>query len=81
MRARARGHGAVLTAAACLAVAELVFPMIFEVYFAVWLHQLPVAIFSMEMPGEQLALRMLSSLGHIDQHKIRTGKLDDDDWP
>jgi replicative DNA helicase len=44
-------------------------------------HQLPVAIFSMEMPGEQLALRMLSSLGHIDQHKIRTGKLDDDDWP
>jgi replicative DNA helicase len=33
------------------------------------------------MPGEQLALRMLSSLGHIDQHKIRTGKLDDDDWP
>ena len=44
-------------------------------------HQLPVAIFSMEMPGEQIALRMLSSLGHIDQHKIRTGKLDDDDWP
>jgi replicative DNA helicase len=40
-----------------------------------------VAIFSMEMPGEQLALRMLSSLGHIDQHKIRTGRLDDDDWP
>jgi len=44
-------------------------------------HQLPVAIFSMEMPGEQLALRMMSSLGHIDQHKVRTGKLDDDDWP
>jgi replicative DNA helicase len=44
-------------------------------------HQVPVAIFSMEMPGEQLALRMMSSLGHIDQHKIRTGKLDDDDWP
>ncbi|MEN8106384.1 MAG: replicative DNA helicase [Pseudomonadota bacterium] len=44
-------------------------------------HQLPVAIFSMEMPGEQLALRMMSSLGHIDQHKIRTGKLEDDDWP
>ncbi len=44
-------------------------------------HQIPVAIFSMEMPGEQLALRMMSSLGHIDQHKIRTGKLDDDDWP
>lgn len=44
-------------------------------------HQVPVAIFSMEMSGEQLALRMMSSLGHIDQHKIRTGKLDDDDWP
>ena len=42
---------------------------------------LPVAIFSMEMPGEQLALRMLSSLGRIDQHKVRTGKLEDDDWP
>ncbi len=44
-------------------------------------HQVPVAIFSMEMPGEHLALRMMSSLGHIDQHKIRTGKLEDDDWP
>ena len=40
-----------------------------------------VAIFSMEMPGEQLAMRMMSSLGRIDQHKIRTGKLDDEDWP
>jgi len=44
-------------------------------------HQVPVAIFSMEMPGEQLALRMMSSLGHIDQHKVRTGRLEDDDWP
>ncbi|MEX2479252.1 MAG: replicative DNA helicase [Gammaproteobacteria bacterium] len=43
--------------------------------------QLPVAIFSMEMPSEQLAMRMLSSLGRIDQHKVRTGKLADDDWP
>jgi replicative DNA helicase len=41
----------------------------------------PVAIFSMEMPGEQLVMRMMSSLGRIDQHKIRTGKLDDTDWP
>ncbi len=41
----------------------------------------PVAIFSMEMPGEQLAMRLLSSLGRIDQHRVRTGKLDDDDWP
>lgn len=41
----------------------------------------PVLVFSMEMPGEQLAMRMMSSLGHIDQHKVRTGKLHDDDWP
>ncbi len=44
-------------------------------------HNIPVAIFSMEMPGEQLAMRMMSSLGRIDQHKIRSGKLEDDDWP
>ena len=42
---------------------------------------LPVAVFSMEMPGDQLAMRMMSSLGRIDQHKIRTGKLEDEDWP
>ncbi|MHB8473501.1 MAG: replicative DNA helicase [Gammaproteobacteria bacterium] len=41
----------------------------------------PVAVFSMEMSGEQLAMRMMSSLGRIDQHKVRTGKLDDADWP
>ncbi len=41
----------------------------------------PVAVFSMEMPGDSLAMRMMSSLGRIDQHKVRTGKLDDDDWP
>ncbi|MFP6681719.1 MAG: replicative DNA helicase, partial [Gammaproteobacteria bacterium] len=44
-------------------------------------ESLPVAIFSMEMPSEQLAMRMLASLGRIDQHKVRTGKLGDDDWP
>jgi replicative DNA helicase len=38
-------------------------------------------VFSMEMPGESLAMRMMSSLGHIDQHKVRTGKLHDEDWP
>lgn len=43
--------------------------------------KLPVAIFSMEMPGEQLAMRMMSSLGRIDQHRVRTGRLKDDDWP
>lgn len=41
----------------------------------------PVLVFSMEMPGEALGLRMMSSLGRIDQHRIRTGKLNDDDWP
>lgn len=41
----------------------------------------PVAIFSMEMSAEQLAMRLLSSVGRIDQHKVRTGKLGDDDWP
>ncbi|HQU14726.1 MAG: replicative DNA helicase [Chromatiales bacterium 21-64-14] len=41
----------------------------------------PVAVFSMEMPGEQLAMRMMSSLGRIDQHRVRTGKLHDEDWP
>lgn len=41
----------------------------------------PVLVFSMEMPGDSLAMRMMSSLGRIDQHRIRTGKLDDEDWP
>ncbi|MDX1656332.1 MAG: DnaB-like helicase C-terminal domain-containing protein, partial [Candidatus Competibacteraceae bacterium] len=43
--------------------------------------KLPVAVFSMEMPGDHLAMRMMSSLGRIDQHRIRTGKLQEDDWP
>jgi len=41
----------------------------------------PVAVFSMEMPADSLAMRMLSSLGQIDQHRLRTGQLNDDDWP
>ena len=41
----------------------------------------PVAVFSMEMPADALAMRMLSSLGRIHLQKIRTGKLEDDDWP
>lgn len=44
-------------------------------------NKVTTAVFSMEMPGDQLAMRMMSSLGRIDQHKMRTGKLDDDDWP
>ena len=41
----------------------------------------PVLIFSMEMPADAIVMRMISSLGRIDQHKVRTGKLSDDDWP
>ena len=41
----------------------------------------PVAVFSMEMPAEQLTMRMLSSMGRVDQGRLRTGKLTDDDWP
>jgi replicative DNA helicase len=43
--------------------------------------KLPVAVFSMEMPGQQLAMRMLASLGRINAHHVRTGKLSKDDWP
>jgi replicative DNA helicase len=40
----------------------------------------PVAIFSMEMSGTQIAARMLGSMTRIDQHKLRTGRLTDEDW-
>ncbi|MWJ27588.1 replicative DNA helicase [Halomonas sp. ZH2S] len=40
-----------------------------------------VMVFSMEMPAESLMLRMLSSLGRIDQTRVRTGQLEDEDWP
>ena len=43
--------------------------------------KLPVAVFSMEMPGQQLAMRMLSSLGRINAHRVRTGQLHQEDWP
>lgn len=42
---------------------------------------LPVAVFSMEMGGTQLAMRMLGSVGRLDQHRLRTGRLNDEDWP
>ena len=41
---------------------------------------LPVAIFSMEMSATQLAQRMLGSIARVDQHKMRTGKLNDREW-
>ncbi len=40
----------------------------------------PVLIFSLEMPSEQIMMRMLASLSRVDQTKIRTGQLDDEDW-
>jgi len=42
---------------------------------------LPVAVFSMEMGATQLVMRMLGSVGRLDQHKLRTGRISDDDWP
>ncbi|HZY19358.1 MAG TPA: replicative DNA helicase [Ramlibacter sp.] len=42
---------------------------------------LPVAVFSMEMGASQLAVRIVGSIGRIDQGHLRTGKLNDDEWP
>lgn len=44
-------------------------------------ENVPTLVFSMEMPKSQLAIRMLSSVGRIDSHRMRTGKLDDSEWP
>ena len=41
---------------------------------------MPVAVFSMEMGAAQLALRMIGSVGRLDQHKLRTGRLLAEDW-
>ena len=41
----------------------------------------PVAVFSMEMPAEQLAMRMIASLGRIELQKLRSGRLAEQDWP
>ena len=40
----------------------------------------PSLVFSLEMPADQLVMRMLSSLARIDQSRMRTGDLDDKDW-
>lgn len=42
--------------------------------------KLPVAIFSMEMGATQLATRMIGSVGRLDQHRMRNGRLEDEDW-
>ena len=41
----------------------------------------PVLVFSMEMPADSLLMRMISSLGQINQTRVRSGKLEEDDWP
>ncbi|MBE9538237.1 MAG: replicative DNA helicase [Proteobacteria bacterium] len=48
---------------------------------AVLAQEKPILVFSMEMPAESLIIRMLSSLGRIDQTRIRNGKLEQEDWP
>ncbi|NTS75465.1 replicative DNA helicase [Catenovulum sp. SM1970] len=40
----------------------------------------PVLVFSLEMPSEQIMMRMLASLSRVDQTRVRTGQLEDDDW-
>ncbi|MGI9214124.1 MAG: replicative DNA helicase, partial [Gammaproteobacteria bacterium] len=56
----------------------------FAMNIAEWISmktEQPVLIFSMEMPAEQLAMRMLSSLARIELQRIRNGQLYDEDWP
>lgn len=47
---------------------------------AAMMQDKPVLIFSLEMPAEQIMIRMLASLSRVDQTRIRTGQLDDEDW-
>ncbi|HDV6329984.1 TPA: replicative DNA helicase [Burkholderia cenocepacia] len=42
--------------------------------------RMPVAVLSLEMPDDQLATRMLAGTSRINQHKLRTASLRDDDW-
>ena len=44
-------------------------------------YEQPILVFSMEMPASQLMMRMLSSVGKIDQTRVRSGKLEEEDWP
>jgi replicative DNA helicase len=48
---------------------------------AVLAQEKPILVFSMEMPADSLVVRMLSSIGRIDQTRIRNGKLEQEDWP
>jgi len=44
-------------------------------------QDMTVGVFSLEMPGEQLSMRLISSLGRVNSTRLRTGQLKDDDWP
>ncbi|HAG72060.1 MAG TPA: replicative DNA helicase, partial [Gammaproteobacteria bacterium] len=48
---------------------------------AIMKTEMPVLVFSLEMPAQSLIFRMLSSIGRINQTKIRTGQLTEEDWP
>lgn len=48
---------------------------------AVLNQEKPVLVFSLEMPATQLIIRLMSSLGKIDQTRLRSGNLNEDDWP
>ncbi|WP_430623879.1 replicative DNA helicase [Marinimicrobium locisalis] len=48
---------------------------------AIFTQSRPTLVFSMEMPSASLVMRMMSSIGRIDQGKIRNGKLTEEDWP
>lgn len=45
------------------------------------IKKMPVAVFSLEMSAQALAMRMLCSVGKIDAQRLRTGRLQDSDWP
>ncbi|WP_370979887.1 replicative DNA helicase [Agaribacterium sp. ZY112] len=48
---------------------------------ALMTQEQPVLIFSLEMPADSLVMRMMSAIGRIDQGGMRSGKLNEDDWP
>lgn len=51
------------------------------VQHAAIIEKVPVAVFSLEMSMDQLAIRLLCSIGRVDSQRLRTGRLVDSDWP
>ncbi|CAB1274417.1 replicative DNA helicase [Candidatus Nitrosacidococcus tergens] len=74
------GKGDLVIIAGRPSMGKTSFAMNIAEYAAVKQH-LSIAIFSMEMPADQLVMRMMSSTGRIDQGRVRTGRLRDEDWP